>query len=183
MDKTAQVVLTPVTTADLPVLLDWINDREQVLFNSPYKPVSRQQHEEWFAAVQRRSDMVLFGVRLTETAELIGTCQLHTIHPVHRSAELQIRLGKTSQRRKGYGTQAVRLLLEFAFRDLNLRRVYLHVFATNLAALRVYEKVGFTREGLLREAAFINGEYVDVVVMGILLEEYAGHKGSGDSPA
>ncbi|HEX8749203.1 MAG TPA: GNAT family protein [Pyrinomonadaceae bacterium] len=171
MLKTARVALTPVTEADLPVMLDWINNREQVLFNAPYKPVGQSQHQQWFEAFQRRTDAVLFAIRLT-TGELIGTCQLHSIHPVHRSAELQIRLGNSSEHGKGYGTDAVRLLLRFAFKDLNLRRVYLHVFSTNLAAVRVYEKVGFVREGLLRSAAYINGEYVDVVAMGILQEEY-----------
>jgi RimJ/RimL family protein N-acetyltransferase len=182
MLKTAQVVLTPVTDDDLPVMLNWINDREQAIFNAPYKPVSLLQHQEWFESVQRRSDMQLFGVRLSETGELIGTCQLHSINRVHRSAELQIRLGDVQQRGKGYGTEAVRLLLEFAFKDLNLHRVNLHVFSTNHAAIRVYEKVGFAREGLLRSAAYINGEYVDVLVMGILQNEYAGHEGSSDPP-
>lgn len=172
MLKTALVALTEVTTDDLPAMFNWINDREQVLFNAPYKPVSLSRHQEWFEAFQRRTDAVLFAIRLAQTGELIGTCQLHAIHPVHRSAELQIRLGSPSERGKGYGTDAVRLLLDFAFKDLNLRRVYLHVFSTNLAAIRVYEKAGFTREGLLRSAAYINGEYVDVVAMGILQEEY-----------
>jgi RimJ/RimL family protein N-acetyltransferase len=183
MLKTARVVLTSIMEADLPVMLDWINDRDQVLLNAPYKPISERQHREWFEAVQRRSDMTLFGVRLSEKGELIGTCQLHSINPVHRNAELQIRLGKTSQRGKGYGAEAVRLLLEFGFKDLNLHRIYLHVFSTNLAAIRVYEKSGFAREGLLRKAAFINNEYVDVAVMGILLEEYVGHESSRNPPA
>jgi RimJ/RimL family protein N-acetyltransferase len=182
MLKTAQVVLTPVTDDDLPVMLNWINDREQAIFNAPYKPVSPRQHQEWFESVQRRSDMQLFGVRLSDTGELIGTCQLHSINKVHRSAELQIRLGQVQQRGKGYGTEAVRLLLEFAFKDLNLHRVNLHVFSTNQAAIRVYEKVGFAREGLLRSAAYINGEYVDVLVMGILQNEYAGHEGDSYPP-
>ena len=93
---------------------------------------------------------------------------------VHRSAELQIRLGEAAERGQGYGTEVVRLLLDFAFKDLNLHRVYLHVFSTNTAVIRVYEKVGFVREGLLRKAAHINGAYVDVLVMGILREEYVG---------
>jgi len=173
MLKSAQVALAPVKTDDLPLMFDWINDREQVHFNASYKPVSEQQHQEWFEALRLRKDIELFGIRLLETGELIGTCQLHSINKIHRNAELQIRLGNVSLRGQGYGTEAVRLLLEFAFKDLNLRRVYLHVFSSNLAAIHVYEKAGFTREGLLRKAAYINGEYVDVVVMGILLEEYA----------
>jgi RimJ/RimL family protein N-acetyltransferase len=62
--------------------------------------------------------------------------------------------------------------LRFAFDDLNLERVYLHVFETNKAAIRVYEKIGFVHEGVLRKAAYINGEYLSLIVMGILKDEY-----------
>lgn len=172
MLKSADISLTAVKQEDLPALLAWINDREQVLANSPYRPVSEKQHQDWFAAMQQREDAVIFAIRLSASDALIGTCQLHSISRVHRSAELQIRLGEVAQRRKGYGTQAVSLLLDFAFKDLNLQRVYLHVFQNNLAAIRAYEKVGFITEGVLRRAAFINGKYVDVLVMGILAEEY-----------
>src|SRR6185295_1407410 len=114
MLKSAQVALAPVKTDDLPLMFDWINDREQVHFNASYKPVSEQQHQEWFEALRLRKDIELFGIRLLETGELIGTCQLHSINKIHRNAELQIRLGNVSLRGQGYGTEAVRLLLEFA---------------------------------------------------------------------
>jgi RimJ/RimL family protein N-acetyltransferase len=174
MLKAEHIALAPLDNDDLPSLMSWINDREQVLFNAPYKPVHESQHKAWFESIQQRNDIVIFGIRLLRDNQLIGSCQLHSIDHVHRSAELQIRIGDTLQRGQGYGVEAVRLLLDFAFKDLNLHRVYLHVFSSNTAAIRVYEKVGFVREGLLRKAAHINGEYVDVVVMGILREEYAG---------
>ncbi len=110
---------------------------------------------------------MIFGIRLLEGGSLIGTCQLHAIDPIHRTAELQIRIAP-SHHGQGYGTEAVGLLLDHAFKDLNLHRVQLHVFATNARAIRVYEKAGFAREGVLLEAAYIDGKYVDVVVMGVL---------------
>ncbi|MBM4447576.1 MAG: GNAT family N-acetyltransferase [Chloroflexi bacterium] len=172
MPRSENVALTSLTVDDLPTLAAWINDREQVLFNAPYKPVHEGQHKAWFESMQNRNDIVIFGIRLLKSNKLIGTCQLHSIDHIHRSAELQIRLGEVAERGHGYGTEAVRLLLDFAFKDLNLNRVYLHVFATNAAALRTYEKVGFACEGLLRQAAYIDSRYVDVVVMGILQEEH-----------
>jgi RimJ/RimL family protein N-acetyltransferase len=172
--KSERIGLHALRSDDMPIMRDWINDREQVLFNAPYKPVSEAQHRAWFDAVQQRADVTIFGIRELVTDKLVGTCQLRGIDPVHRSAELQIRLGEVASRGIGYGTDAVSLLLDFAFRDLNLQRVYLHVFATNAAAIRVYEKAGFVREGVLRRAAHIDGEYVDVLVMGILRDEYGG---------
>lgn len=172
MHKSLHVALVPLTPAEVSVLFDWINDREQVLLNAPYKPVHAGQHQAWFEAIQQRNDAVIFGIRLTEAGRLIGSCQLQNIHPIHRSAELQIRLGAVAERGQGYGTEATRLLLDFAFKDLNLHRVYLHVLATNQIAVRMYEKVGFVREGVLREAAHIDGRYLDLIMMGILREEY-----------
>ena len=174
MLKSAHVALVPLTVDDLPAMFNWINEREQVLLNAPYKPIHEGQHKAWFESIQQRNDLVVFGIRLLKDNRLIGSCQLHNINHVHRSAELQIRIGEPYQRGQGYGTEAVRLLLDFAFKDLNLHRVYLHVFSSNAAAIRLYEKVGFVREGLLRKAAHIDGAYVDIVVMGILREEYAG---------
>ena len=172
MFRSDHILLSPLTLPDIPILFDWINAREHVLFNAPYKPVHERQHQEWFEAIQHRNDLVIFGIRLGETGELIGSCQLHNINTIHRSAELQIRIGKSSEHGKGYGSEAVRLLLHFAFDDLNLHRVYLHVFSTNAAAIRVYQKVGFMQEGILRQAAHINGQYIDVMVMGLLREDY-----------
>lgn len=166
------VGLRPLGSADLPLLHTWINDRQHVLSGAPYRPVSDVQHHAWFTALQQRSDLVIFGIERLDEQVLIGSCQLHSIHPVHRSAELQIRIGDAAARGHGYGTEATRLLLRFGFRDLHLHRIFLHVFATNPVAIRTYEKVGMVTEGTLRRAAFIDGQYVDVRIMGILREEF-----------
>ena len=168
------VALTPLTAEDLPSLFRWINEREQVLLNAPYRPVSERQHAAWFEDIQQRRDTVIFGIRLRGNGRLIGSCQLHGISAVHRTAQLQIRIGELQERGHGYGTEATRLLLEVGFRDLNLHRIYLHVWANNEPALSMYDKLGFVREGVLRRAAYIDGEYLDVVVMGILREEHLG---------
>ncbi|MBW3671884.1 MAG: GNAT family N-acetyltransferase, partial [Acidobacteria bacterium] len=88
-----------------------------------------------------------------------------------RSAELQIRIGPPERRRQGLGTEALELLLGHAFDDLNLHRVQLHALATNTSAIAAYEKLGFVVEGSLRRAAYVDGAYVDIVVMGLLADE------------
>jgi RimJ/RimL family protein N-acetyltransferase len=171
MPERRSIRLTPLRASDSETMLLWINQRAQVLSNAPYRPVSDTQHAAWFSAVQQDCSTAIFGIRLREDDRLIGYCQLVNIHWTHRSAELRIRLGEEQDRNHGYGSQAVQLLVEFAFRDLNLHRVMVHVFANNTRAERVYEKVGFLREGVLRGAAYIDGRYVDIVVMGILRSE------------
>ena len=164
--------LDAVRTADLPRLLEWINERGQVIYNAPYKPVSEPDHLAWFERISKNPGVRLFAIRDAGDA-LVGTCQLLDIDCTARAAQLQIRIGETDRRDAGIGTAAVAQLVEFGFRDLNLNRIYLHVFATHARAIRVYEKVGFVREGLLREAAFVDGAFVDVVIMALLRSAYA----------
>jgi RimJ/RimL family protein N-acetyltransferase len=170
-DKT--VYLSPVLNTDIDTLFAWINDRETVLFNAPYSPVHYKNHSEWFDAISRRADLAFFGIRTTADDRLVGSCQLHSIHPVHRSAELQIRIGTLRDRGKGYGRDALWLLLRHGFIDRNLHRIQLHVFAGNVAAIRLYSGGGFREEGRLRDAAFIDGGYQDVLLMGLLGTEFA----------
>jgi RimJ/RimL family protein N-acetyltransferase len=171
MLKSSRVLLRPLAEKDLPALFSWVNDRQQMLFNAPYRPVTLEQHHRWFAALQQSTDRVAFGIERIDANDLIGTCQLVDIHPIHRTAELTIRLA-AEHRGHGLGAEALSLLLEFAFRDLNLERVSLHVFATNEAAVATYRRVGFKPEGAMRSAAHIDGRRVDVLMMGILRAEY-----------
>lgn len=168
-----RVILAPLMEADSATLFSWINDREQVILNSSFRPIHEGSHRDWYERVQRTGDIVVFAIRARETNKLIGTCQLHSIQSVHRCAELQIRIGRIGDRGKGCGTEATRLLVDFAFTDLNLHRVQLHVRADNVAAIRVYEKAGFTREGLMKEAAYIDGRYVDLFIMAVLRGKHA----------
>jgi RimJ/RimL family protein N-acetyltransferase len=166
-DIAGRVRLTPLNEADCPILFQWINDRELVELSSTFKPVAADDHCRWFDAIQQRPDTRIFAIRLNDDPALIGTCQLLKINPEDRSAELQIRIGNQAQRGRGIGTEAVRQLVAFGFRELNLQRIILHVFTTNIAAQRAYEKAGFAREGVIHAAATIGGRPLDAVVMAI----------------
>lgn len=165
MLRGGRIALSPLRDEDSRTLFDWINERDDVLLSAPYKPVHGADHADWFDAIRRRSDVVIFGIRLLDDDRLIGSCQLHEIDSRSRSAELQIRIGDDRDRGRGYGAEALELLLKHGFDDLNLRRVSLRVFATNERAIRAYEAAGFVEEGRLREAAYLDGAFVDVVVM------------------
>lgn len=167
----SRLVLSPVTMADAPALFKWINDRELVLFNAAYRPIHESAHREWVAGLAGRRDLVAFGIRMKGSGKLIGVCQLTGINGVSRSADLQIRLGVATSRGKGLGREAVQQLVAFGFDDLNLHRIALQVFATNTRAIKTYEAAGFRHEGTLREAAFIDGHFVDVRVMAMLEDE------------
>ena len=165
---TGRVMLTPISLADAPTLFKWINDRDLVLFNAPFHPTHEASHLEWVRGLGTRKDLVAFAIRTRPAKKLIGVCQLTGINHVSRSADLQIRIGEAPARGKGLGPEAVDALVSFGFRDLNLHRIALHVFATNARAIKTYEHAGFRHEGTLRDAAFIDGKFVDVRVMAIL---------------
>ena len=101
---------------------------------------------------------------------VIGACSLGQIHGDTRSARLGIWIGKPNWGR-GLGTDAVRVLCRFGFRELNLQRIGLGVYETNPRAIHAYRKVGFVEEGRRRRDHFIDGRYVDLILMGLLADE------------
>lgn len=166
-----KVKLMAVQKSDREILYGWINDAELVRFNAPYRPVEPEEHAAWFDGLHRDPSRVVFAVRDICDERLIGLVQLIDINPVHRSAEMVIRIGSAEHRGRGCGSETLVLLLDFAWRDLNLHRVMAHVFADNNRAIVAYRKVGFAEEGRLREAAFIDGQWKDVIVMAALSGE------------
>lgn len=167
-----RVALGPITMADAPTLFEWINDRDLVLFNAAYRPTHEASHLEWVRGLAGRRDLVAMAVRSVPGKRLLGVCQLIGIDPVHRRADLQIRMGDDRTRGRGLGLEAVRLLLAHGFDDLNLNRISLQVFATNTRAITTYERAGFRQEGRLREAMYLDGRFVDVLTMAILEREF-----------
>jgi RimJ/RimL family protein N-acetyltransferase len=157
------VELTELRPGDSDQLYAWINDRELVILNAPFAPVSRADHDQWFEAIRDRPDVAIFAIRLD--GQLIGTCQLNGIDRDAGTCSLQIRVGDRAEWGRGHGTKAIERLLDHAFGELGLRRVELEVFATNPRAIRAYEKSGFERVGLRPGAVEIEGEPVHVVEM------------------
>ena len=104
--------------------------------------------------------------------KVIGHCALFNVDDVAHTAELGIVIGDKAYWGRGYGSDAVNVLLDYAFRLRNLRKVYLNVNGNNPRAMRAYAKCGFVEEGRWRKHVWSNGEYVDLVCMGILREEY-----------
>ncbi|MCI0709573.1 MAG: GNAT family N-acetyltransferase [Chloroflexi bacterium] len=90
----------------------------------------------------------------------------------NRAASIGIGIAEPAYREKGYGTEAMRLMLDYGFNELNLNRVELTVSSFNPRAIHVYKKVGFKEEGILRQCDYNDGQYYDVLVMSLLREEW-----------
>lgn len=103
--------------------------------------------------------------------EILGLISLLNINYINRTAELHIMIGDSKNHGKGIGTFAVKHMLSHAFNNLNLRRIELGVLENNIPAIKLYEKIGFSKEGIKRESNYKNGKYISMVIMGVLKDE------------
>ena len=174
MLKGEKVILRAVERADLPTLCAFNNDVAVELAGGgdPPMPQSLARLEAEFdqdAAKGGRGD----GFAIEAIAApgggpntLIGQCALFQFDPVARTCALGITIGDKDYWGKGYGREAVRLLLDWAFRLRNVRKVWLTVWSNNERGIRAYRACGFVEEGRLRDHVWSNGAYHDLVYMG-----------------
>jgi ribosomal-protein-alanine N-acetyltransferase len=170
-----QIYLRPLLREDLNErYLGWLNDPEANHFlESGRFPYTMDQLEDYYQGVTGSGSAVMMAVVEKSSDDHIGNVKLEPINWVHRTAVFGILIGEKAAWGKGYGTEATRLTVAYAFEKLNLRKVSLGVVATNTPAIKVYEKVGFQVEGVKREEYFVGGQYVDALWMAILRDDRA----------
>lgn len=168
------VVLRPVERGDLDgPYAQWINLQEADAFTEHAQfPHSRQELERYLEGRNGSSSHIWLAIIVKETHQHIGNIELSGIDWVHRKATYSVLIGDRSAWGKGYGFEASALLLRHAFRKLNLHRIELGVHEDNIAARKLYEKLGFREEGRLRQAFLRDGRFCDIIVMGLLAEEF-----------
>jgi RimJ/RimL family protein N-acetyltransferase len=169
-----QVRLTALSPVDSPVIARWQLDIDylRLLDANPAFPKNESQIAEWIRDGQRGREHFLFGIRMQSNHELIGFLELGEVLWTHRSTWIALGIGERDYRHKGHGYEAMVLALNFAFSELNLYRVQLTVFGYNAAAIRLYEKLGFTREGVYREFLERDGQRYDMYLYGLLRREW-----------
>ncbi len=155
----------------------WMRDSEfvRLLDTDPARLLSVDKYKEWFEkdlVEQQKNDELFFLIRTLEEDLTIGLIGLDGIQWVHGDAWVGIGLGEREYWGKGYGTDAMRILLRYAFEELNLHRLSLSVFEYNSRAIRSYEKVGFVIEGRARQFLNRDGRRYDMIFMGILRDEW-----------
>jgi [ribosomal protein S5]-alanine N-acetyltransferase len=163
-----KVCLGPLVPNDFTAIFRWSNDLSASRLNAAYRPVDWTAHKAWCENVGRDPSRVVFAIRRHNQPDIVGYVEIINIHPVHRSAYIGIRIGEEKDRGHGLGTEALRLTLYFCWNHLNLNRVALTTFRHNERGLRAFRAAGFRKEGILRRAEFIDGDWVDVVLMAAL---------------
>ena len=169
-----RLYLSPFDASDTDIhakWAEWMNDRAVCdTFGGHGNNVTRTSARmDVEALTGHRFVMVLLDGDI-----LIGQISLHNIDHMHRRAFMGIMLGEAEHRGKGYGTEAVRLILNYGFNTLNLNNISLSVHVDNAAGIACYKKVGFQETGRRREWYFKDGKYIDNIYMDILAREFVG---------
>jgi len=168
------IYLREIQRSDLTDINRWRNDKSLVDFlGAPFRFIDKEIDEKWFDNyLSSRTNNIRLAICETSSNKLLGAIYLLQIDWLNRSCEYAIQIGETSSHGRGIGFQATMKILEHAFYDLNINRVFLTVLESNERAIRLYRKIGFIEEGKCRKAVFKNGRYTDLVQMSILLDEF-----------
>jgi len=167
-----KVYLRPLEREDLPWIVKWTNDPEVRGLIGEVRPMNAVDATAYFERIQSDRDRVWFVVVRQENRRIIGEAGLLRMFNPWRTTDLTMIIGEPDARGKGCGTEAILLLLNYAFGYLNFHRVSIGVVGFNEKAVRFYEKVGFKKEGVQRDGYYYNHRYHDFVMMSLLEDEF-----------
>ena len=167
------VALGPPRRELIPTYQRWINDFATVrTLLIPPGPMTLEQETAWYDGIASNSDTTMFTIYERTTWLPVGNTELHAIDHRHGVAEFGLLIGEADARGRGYGTEATRLVLDYAFTALGLHNVMLTVYEYNLAAQRVYAKAGFREFGRRRESRRLGDRRWDSIYMDCLASEF-----------
>lgn len=171
----SSVFLRALTMDDLDLTYKWHSDPTlyQTLVG-PYRFVSRSAEQKWLQKkVQYNDKEINLMICLEENALPIGMISVREIDWFTRCGYLAgIFISESDFRGKGYGEECLSLMIKHCFMDLGLNRLYAHILKDNQASLRVFEECGFVKEGILIQHAFKEGEFKDVILVGLCVDRY-----------
>jgi RimJ/RimL family protein N-acetyltransferase len=175
------VFLRPGERADIPMFVRWMSDARTTEFLAVRSPIGQAMEERWFEDMldHHGRDRWFFVIALLADERPVGSIDLHAVDLTNGGAGLGILIGDPADTSQGYGSDAIRALLGFAFRELRLQRVWLDVYDDNARGRHVYERIGFVQEATFRRGLFRQGRYVDVHRMAILRDEWPTAGGTG----
>ena len=178
------ICLRLMTEDDTDNIVKWRNSDAVRTHFIYQKLFTRQSHEQWIENMikpgkvvqmiiceceeQTPADTAVGADKAHVTGRPIGSVYIRDIDTTHHKGEYGIFIGEGDARGKGIGTRAAKLMIQYAFEELKLHRLFLRVFADNAQAIGSYEKAGFVKEACLKDDICIDGVYRDIVLMAIL---------------
>lgn len=174
MYKGEKIRLREYKKEDIKLAQEYINDSEIKKLLNPGIPFlyTYEDEEKWYENLSASKDTYNFAIETLEDKKYIGGCGINEVDWKNSYVVVGIFIGDKDYLGKGYGTDAMKVLMHFVFEQMNIHKIKLNVFSFNKRAIKSYEKCGFKVEGILRDELFVDGKYHDEVSMGILREEY-----------
>lgn len=166
--KGKKVLLSPEFT-DIEKYCRWINDKStgQFMANIGKFPYTILQSKIYIDECQSKPDTIFLAI-YTITKKMIGTIKLHQIDMFYRRAEIGIMIGDTEERRKGYATESLQLIINHAREKLCIHKLYAWIVSDNIPSIKLFEKSGFEIEGVSKDHCQVNGKYVDFLLLGYI---------------
>lgn len=168
------VRLRPLTLDDVDHMMAWVNDPDVVgnLAVFAGKPITRAEEVAYVERMLASKEDRVFAIERAGDGAYLGNVGLHQIHWRSRVGRIACIIGARAEMGRGYGSAAIRLALDHAFDVLELHKVWLMVFASNVRSRGIYARIGFVDEGVLREEYFHDGGWHDMVRMSVLDHEW-----------
>lgn len=168
------VSLGPLRREWLPIYQYWLNDFDMLKqIDRRFRPHSEEWITQWYERhAGAAQDSLVFTIISRADIRPVGNIALQDIDYRNRTAEMGIYIGDAECRGKGYGSEATKMILSFAFRVLGLHNVMLRVYEYNEPAIRVYTKAGFREIGRRSQSQFMDGRFWDVILMECLASDF-----------
>ncbi|WP_392461538.1 GNAT family N-acetyltransferase [Streptococcus parasuis] len=165
--------LREIDREDMIIINSWRSSKELIdHLGATFRYINKEVDFKWFENyMQNRGTNIRCSI-LNEEEQVLGLVSLTNIDRMNQTAVFHIMIGDSTHRDKGIGSYATNEILRHAFYDMNLNRVELTVLESNNRAIALYEKLGFKKEGIKRDAVYKNGEFVNMIFMAILKSEY-----------
>lgn len=168
----SQIYLRPLNGEDAELYYQSMFGDEARRLTGTQRHFTKEQIARYIDNKSQDSSSVLLLVALHSSDEVIGEVALTDIDRLNRNANIRIAIDPNEHQGKGYGQEALLLMLDYGYGVLNLHRIDLEVYAFNPRAIYVYEKLGFVKEGVRRQTLFYDHQYHDAILMSMLEEEY-----------
>lgn len=163
-----KIALRPLTEKDLPICLKWVQDPEVTKYTRFPFAKNLKEEQKWFRDLSKNQNERLFAIVAKDSGKYIGNMGVHHIDTMHKRCFVGILIGDKNYWNKGFGTDAMKTLLQYCFKNLKMHRVALTVLPQNKGGLRCYEKCGFRKEGVLKDESFYKGKFWDCYIMAVI---------------
>lgn len=172
MLETERLVLRLLDEQDEDDIFKWRNSKNAINNFFSFKGLTITEHRLWYDKYSQDDTRIEFIISKKEDSKKIGTIGLSSIDYKNQKAEYGILIGEAQECGKGFAREASIAVINYAFSELNLRKIKLSGFSDNLSAINLYNRLGFKEEGILRREIYKNGIFKDVFLMALLKEEW-----------